>query len=212
MRDMVGVCSPFKTRHRKGLCLWLTCPLSMVLVKTDFIIFQEITDLNTELKNREVKHTSAQSRLRSQNKILEKTIKDLNNEIDSYKQKLKMIESENTRMIRGNNSKILQEINRNIAKLSTNVNTTHHIVSSNIDCSNSARPAVANVISHKNQVADISKPNLLKDKSCEDDNDDQLRLIPKKPQGNEHDNNVEGESSSAMQTKNYFFTFSRFST
>lgn len=70
-------------------------------------------------------------------------------------------------MIRGTNCKILQEINRNIAKLSTSVNTTHHLVSTKVDYPiGTNKSAVANVLSHHDKSAESqSRKSITKD--CE---------------------------------------------
>lgn len=57
--------------------------------------------------------------MRNQVKLLEKTVKELNEEIDEYKIKIKYLENENAKIIRSSSNKILSNINRNIKKSPT---------------------------------------------------------------------------------------------
>lgn len=93
--------------------------------------------------------------------------------------------------MRGNNNKILQEINRNIAKLSTSVNTTHHIVSSKVDClTDINKAAVANVTSHTKKTKDM--PSNLSVQDCELKADDLVRSKAEESKNENKDNTSEG--------------------
>ena len=77
----------------------------------------QIEDLKVELKAKEARHGSAQARFRSQNKQLERESQAQAIEIEALKKETKKLELENARLRRETNNKMLQEINKNIAKL-----------------------------------------------------------------------------------------------
>lgn len=83
-----------------------------------------ISQLEAELKAKEVKHGSAQARLRTQVRTLEKQLHEHKLEYDLMKRENKRLEGENVRLRRENNSKMLLEINKNIAKLANTAPTT----------------------------------------------------------------------------------------
>lgn len=77
----------------------------------------KVNQLETEMKAKEVKHGAVQARYRTQLRQLEKQTNEQKLEIDSLKRDNKRLEAENVRLRRENNSKMLQEINKNVAKL-----------------------------------------------------------------------------------------------
>lgn len=83
-----------------------------------------ISQLEAEVKAKEVKHGSAQARLRTQIRTLEKQVHEQKLEYDVMKRENKRLEGENVRLRRENNSKMLLEINKNIAKLASTAPTT----------------------------------------------------------------------------------------
>ncbi|CAG9805053.1 unnamed protein product [Chironomus riparius] len=79
---------------------------------------ETIEELKEEMKSKEVRHGSSQARYRSQIKVLEKENQTLKLELEAERKDNKKLELENARLKRETNSKMLQEINKNIAKLS----------------------------------------------------------------------------------------------
>ncbi|KAG4065199.1 hypothetical protein HA402_007596 [Bradysia odoriphaga] len=84
---------------------------------------QDFADLQKELANKDQKHIGAQARLRAQIRNMEKDLKEFSLEIDNLRKENKKIESENVRLRRQNNNKMLIEINKNIAKLAPKLDT-----------------------------------------------------------------------------------------
>lgn len=78
---------------------------------------QEVEALQMQLKQREQTHVSAQARLRAQLRANEKEQRTLHDEIELLQRENKRLEQELVKTTRENNSKMLQEINRNIARL-----------------------------------------------------------------------------------------------
>lgn len=76
-----------------------------------------IEELKEENKNKETRHASTMARYRTQIKQLEKENQTLKLEMEMAKKENKRMELENARLKRDTNSKMLQEINKNIAKL-----------------------------------------------------------------------------------------------
>lgn len=70
-----------------------------------------------ELTTRDQKHVAAQARIRAQLRNVEKELKELKFEVDNLRCENKKLETENVRLRRQGNNKLLQEINKNIAKL-----------------------------------------------------------------------------------------------
>ncbi|CAO1404154.1 unnamed protein product [Diamesa tonsa] len=82
---------------------------------------QTVEDLKEELKAKETRHGSAQARFRTQIRQLEKDTQGQKLEIDVLMKENRKLEVENARLRRETNNKMLQEINKNIAKLAPNV-------------------------------------------------------------------------------------------
>lgn len=78
---------------------------------------ETIEELKEDMKSKEARHGSAQARYRSQIKVLEKENQTLKLELEAERKENKKLELENARLKRETNSKMLQEINKNIAKL-----------------------------------------------------------------------------------------------
>lgn len=78
---------------------------------------EKVEQLQKENREKETKHTAAQARLRAQIRNLEKDLKEFSIEIDVLKKEKKRLENENARLMRNSNNKMLQEINKSIAKL-----------------------------------------------------------------------------------------------
>lgn len=78
---------------------------------------EKVDELEKDIKGREVRHGASQSRLRTQIRNLEKEVKEQSLTVESLKKENKKLESENIRLRRQGNTKMLQEINKNIAKL-----------------------------------------------------------------------------------------------
>ncbi|XP_017849720.1 uncharacterized protein LOC108604676 isoform X2 [Drosophila busckii] len=78
---------------------------------------QEIEALQLQLKQKEQTHVSAQARLRAQLRAMEKEQRHFSDEIELLKRENKRLEQELVKITRESNSKMLQEINRNIARL-----------------------------------------------------------------------------------------------
>ncbi|XP_062698858.1 centromere protein J isoform X2 [Aedes albopictus] len=78
---------------------------------------EQIAEMQKEAKAKEAKHASSLSRFRSQIKNLEKDLKETQLELEVIKKDNKKLETENARLKRQNNSRMLLEINKNLAKL-----------------------------------------------------------------------------------------------
>lgn len=78
---------------------------------------ENIDELRVEMNMKESRHGSASARYRSQIKQLEKENQILKLELDVVNKDNKKLELENARLRKDTNHKMLQEINRNIAKL-----------------------------------------------------------------------------------------------
>lgn len=110
----------------------------------------KISHLEAELKAKEVKHGSAQARLRTQVRTLEKQLHEQKLEYDVMKRENKRLETENVRLRRENNSKMLLEINKNIAKLANTTTPTTDTapVKREIPNRTAKSAVVAKVVSH----------------------------------------------------------------
>lgn len=109
-----------------------------------------------ELAEREQKHVAAQARMRAQLRTIEKDYKDLQYEVESLRRDNKKLETENVRLRRQSNTKMLHEINKNIAKLAPSTTTT-----SSSSASQPQQPPVAvrscsNRNAHKTVVAKVT--------------------------------------------------------
>lgn len=82
---------------------------------------EQITELEQEMKTKDNKYISSQSRLRAQIRNLEKQIREKDLEIEGLQKENKKLDNENIRLRRQNNTKMLNEINKNIAKLAPKV-------------------------------------------------------------------------------------------
>lgn len=82
----------------------------------------KIDELEKEIKSREVKHGASQTRLRGHIRTLEKENRDHVVAAETLKKENKRLEAENARLLRQKNSKMLTEINKNIAKLAITQN------------------------------------------------------------------------------------------
>lgn len=78
---------------------------------------EQIENLTEEMKLKESRHAASTARYRSQSKLFEKENQSLKLEVEVMKKENKKLEFENARLRKDTNSKMLQEINRNIAKL-----------------------------------------------------------------------------------------------
>lgn len=89
---------------------------------------QEVEALQLQLKQKDQTHVSAQARLRAQLRATEKEQRSYRDEIELLSRENKRLEQELVKITRENNSKMLQEINRNIARLAPKVvSTDYHI-------------------------------------------------------------------------------------
>uniref|UniRef100_A0A182VQY0 Centromere protein J C-terminal domain-containing protein n=1 Tax=Anopheles minimus TaxID=112268 RepID=A0A182VQY0_9DIPT len=80
---------------------------------------EELADARKQQKEREAKYSASMARFRSQLKTAEKDMQEVRLELEVTKKDNRRLEAENTRLKRQNNSRMLVEINRNIAKLAT---------------------------------------------------------------------------------------------
>ncbi|KAH8335511.1 hypothetical protein KR074_004471 [Drosophila pseudoananassae] len=82
---------------------------------------QEVETLQLQLKQKDQAHVSAQARLRAQLRASEKEQRNYRDEIELLGKENKRLEHELIKISRENNSKMLKEINRNIARLAPKV-------------------------------------------------------------------------------------------
>ncbi|XP_049529892.1 uncharacterized protein LOC125948148 [Anopheles darlingi] len=80
---------------------------------------EELAELRRQHKEREAKHSASLARFRAQSKVMEKDLTEVRLELEVLKKDNRRLETENARLKRQNNSRMLVEINRNIAKLAT---------------------------------------------------------------------------------------------
>uniref|UniRef100_A0A1A9WJU3 Centromere protein J C-terminal domain-containing protein n=1 Tax=Glossina brevipalpis TaxID=37001 RepID=A0A1A9WJU3_9MUSC len=80
---------------------------------------EQLVQIETQLKGKDHTHMAAQARLRSQMRNMEKDQKKLHEEIERLTKENKRLENETLKISRDQNNKLLQEINRNIAKLAS---------------------------------------------------------------------------------------------
>lgn len=85
---------------------------------------ERVDQLERDAASKEQRHVAAQARLRAQLRTMEKDLKEFSFEVDQQRKENKKLESENVRLRRQSNNKMLNEINRNIAKLSVVVPPT----------------------------------------------------------------------------------------
>ncbi|XP_058055891.1 centromere protein J [Anopheles bellator] len=77
----------------------------------------ELAEARQHQKEREAKHSASLARFRAQAKTVEKDLQEVRLELEVLKKDNRRLETENARLKRQNNSRMLVEINRNIAKL-----------------------------------------------------------------------------------------------
>ncbi|XP_052863255.1 uncharacterized protein LOC128269891 [Anopheles cruzii] len=77
----------------------------------------ELGEARQHQKEREAKHSASLARFRAQAKTVEKDLQEVRLELEVLKKDNRRLETENARLKRQNNSRMLVEINRNIAKL-----------------------------------------------------------------------------------------------
>lgn len=108
---------------------------------------EKINHQEAELKAKEVKHSLAQARLRTQIRQLEKQNTEQKLEIEVLKRENKRLDTENVRLRRENNGKMLNEINKNIAKLANPAEPP--VAATKKEVMNRSKSAVvAKVVSH----------------------------------------------------------------
>lgn len=106
-----------------------------------------------ELNARDQKHIAAQGRLRAQLRNAEKEVKELQLEVENLNRENKKLDTENIRLRRQSNNKMLQEINRNIAKLAP---LQISIDDDTYDTTNIPKPLMKDMKSKKNGVKECS--------------------------------------------------------
>uniref|UniRef100_A0A182JLJ0 Centromere protein J C-terminal domain-containing protein n=1 Tax=Anopheles atroparvus TaxID=41427 RepID=A0A182JLJ0_ANOAO len=80
---------------------------------------EELTEAKKQQKERDARHNASLARFRAQVKTMEKDLQEVRVELEVAKKDNRRLETENARLKRQNNSRMLVEINRNIAKLAT---------------------------------------------------------------------------------------------
>lgn len=151
---------------------------------------QENVDLQKELANKDQKHVSAQARLRAQIRNMEKDLKEYSLEVDNLRKENKKIESENVRLRRQNNNKMLNEINKNIAKLAPK-SETEPIDRTNSN-SNKYSKTTAETQSQSNGNRPKTVPGVVK-----------VKEIPKTYESDDSESD-ESSSSASTKQKTYF--------
>lgn len=149
---------------------------------------KENADLQKELTNKDQKHVSAQARLRAQIRNLEKDLKEFSMEVDNLRKENKKIESENVRLRRQNNNKMLNEINKNIAKLAPKLETE-----TDRNIPHKSLQSVVNIQSQSDNksVGNQSKPapNLIK-----------VNEVPKTNESDDSESDMSSSSSSPKRS------------
>ncbi|XP_030080714.1 centromere protein J isoform X1 [Drosophila hydei] len=97
------------------------------------LLKQEVEALQLQLKQKEQTHVSAQARLRAQLRAQEKEQRNCRDEIELLGRENKRLEQELVKITRESNSKMLQEINRNIARLAPKLQETTMPLAKNTD-------------------------------------------------------------------------------
>ncbi|XP_073835776.1 spindle assembly abnormal 4 [Musca autumnalis] len=89
---------------------------------------EQVAQLEAQLKTKDSNHAAAQARWRTQIRTMEREEKRLHEQIEILTKENKRLENEVLKASRENNNKLLQEINRNIAKLAPK-QTQHESIS-----------------------------------------------------------------------------------
>ncbi|GAB0094753.1 hypothetical protein DMENIID0001_100790 [Sergentomyia squamirostris] len=135
---------------------------------------ERIEELDKEIKDKTVRYGASQSRQRSQIRGLEKEIKEQSGEIESLKKENKKLEAENVRLRRQSNNKTLEEIKKNLAKLTP---PTHEPKSVQEDSRNKKRKSPQK----KNQQLFQLFDEDLYSSDLVSDSDDEPRVEPPPP-------------------------------
>lgn len=153
---------------------------------------QEIADLQKESANKDQKHVSAQARLRAQIRNMEKDLKEFSMEIDNLRKQNKKIESENVRLRRQQNNKMLNEINKNIAKLAPKIENE------SAQQINPKPTVVTETSSERNRSKSV--PNLI-----------QVKEIPKTYESDESESEMSSSTPEPDDKRSTYFKNSRVS-
>ncbi|XP_011292576.1 centromere protein J [Musca domestica] len=116
---------------------------------------EQVAQLEAQLKTKDSNHAAAQARWRTQLRTMEREEKRLHEQIEILTKENKRLENEAVKASRENNNKLLQEINRNIAKLAPK--QTQH---ASISFPNDDQPPVlptSKIIPNKNSKTSPSK-------------------------------------------------------
>lgn len=139
---------------------------------------EAVDELKEELKAKETRHGSAQARFRTQIRQLEKDTQGQKLEIDVLMKENRKLEVENARLRRETNNKMLQEINKNIAKLAPNIEEKK-LPNNTIKAKVPVKPPVKVPISRRSEP--VSKTSIKKRFTSEpnlnahtDDDDEQI--------------------------------------
>lgn len=119
---------------------------------------EQCTNHDKELANREQKHVAAQARIRAQLRTVETNFKELQFEVENLRRENKKLETENVRLRRQSNTKMLHEINKNIAKLapSTTIASPPQPPPSQAQQPAAASRSCSNRNAHKTVVAKVT--------------------------------------------------------
>lgn len=114
----------------------------------------KVAALETELATKEQRHIAAQGRLRAQIRTMEKDLKDFSSEIKDMKKENKKLESENVKLRRQSNNNMLNEINKNLARLSVPLvtKTTPEESSKPVQKETSVRPGSKSMVTRPKSV------------------------------------------------------------
>ena len=122
---------------------------------------EQVANLQKDIADRDQKHVAAQGRLRAQLRNAEKEVKDFAHEVEQLKKDNKKLESENVRLRRQSNTKMLNEINKNIAKLAPAVSQHSSPVDVRTSSTlNETRKSSGNVARQRSRTKSV--PNLAK--------------------------------------------------
>lgn len=154
---------------------------------------QECADLQKELASKDQKHVGAQARLRAQIRNMEKDLKEFSMEIDNLRKENKKIEAENVRLRRQSNNKMLNEINKNIAKLAPKLETQTGI-GTDSNSNKDSQSTVKSQSQSENKSKSKGAPNLIK-----------VKEMPKTCDTDDSSDDTDASSSSSTPKRSSYF-------
>lgn len=116
----------------------------------------QVAALEAELVTKEQRHVAAQGRLRAQIRTMEKDLKEYSFDIENMKKENKKLESENVKLRRQSNNKMLNEINKNIARLAVGPASKNISVEVKTTPTESVSKPISKLITNRSKAVELS--------------------------------------------------------